>query len=99
MFVIRYDLRVPPGGALTHAEQYRHALEMARWADERGFAGVGLSEHHAAADGFMHSPLTIAAAILGATRNLKVTVSALNGPLSPSRTYFGFHDGTNRWRS
>jgi len=81
MFVIRYDLRVPPGAALTHAEQYRHALEMARWADARGFAGAGLSEHHAAADGFMHSPLTIAAAILGATRNLKVTISALLVPL------------------
>lgn len=45
MFVLRFDLRIPPGAALTHAEQYRHALDMARWADERGLGAVTLSEH------------------------------------------------------
>jgi len=54
---------------------------MARWADERGFAGVGLSEHHGAEDGFMHSPLTVATAVLAATTHLNVSVSALLVPL------------------
>lgn len=81
MFIIRYDLRIPPGSALTHAEQYTHAIEMARWADLRGFASVVLSEHHDTDDGFMHSPLTIAAAILATTKSIGVGISALLVPL------------------
>src|SRR5262249_47522553 len=81
MFIIRYDLRVPPGVGLSHGEQYRHALEMAKWGDEHGIAMVVLSEHHDTEDGFMHSPLTLAAAILGATKNMMCQISALLLPL------------------
>ena len=81
MFVLRFDLRIGPHSALTHAEQYRHALDMARWADTRGFAAVALSEHHDTDDGFMHSPLTIAAAVLGATSHIAATVNAALVPL------------------
>ncbi|MGE0305476.1 MAG: LLM class flavin-dependent oxidoreductase [Acidimicrobiia bacterium] len=81
MFIIRYDLRVPPGVSLTHGEQYKVALEMAKWGDERGFAMVALSEHHDTDDGFMHSPLTLAAAILGGTKNIACNISALLVPL------------------
>ncbi len=86
MFVIRFDLRIPPALPLNHADQYRAAMEMARWADERGFAMVVLSEHHDTDDGFMSCPLTIAAAILGSTKYLSCTVSALLVPLhDPAR--------------
>lgn len=81
MFILRFDLRIPPGGALTHAEQYRQAIEMSRWADERGFAAVALSEHHGTDDGFLPSPLTVAAAILGSTRTIAVSINALLVPL------------------
>jgi alkanesulfonate monooxygenase SsuD/methylene tetrahydromethanopterin reductase-like flavin-dependent oxidoreductase (luciferase family) len=58
---------------------------MARWADghtgPNGFVAVALSEHHGTDDGFMHSPLTIAAAVLGATRILAVSINALLVPL------------------
>jgi alkanesulfonate monooxygenase SsuD/methylene tetrahydromethanopterin reductase-like flavin-dependent oxidoreductase (luciferase family) len=81
VFIIRYDLRVPPGVELSHGEQYRQALEMAKWGDEHGIAMVVLSEHHDTDDGFMHSPLTLAAAILGATKNMMCNLSALLVPL------------------
>jgi len=81
VFVLRFDLRIPPSSTLTHAEQYRQAIEMATWADQRGFAAVALSEHHDTDDGFMHSPLTIAAAILGATRTIAVSINAVLVPL------------------
>jgi alkanesulfonate monooxygenase SsuD/methylene tetrahydromethanopterin reductase-like flavin-dependent oxidoreductase (luciferase family) len=81
VFVLRFDLRIPPASTLTHAEQYRHALDMARWADTRGFAAVALSEHHDTDDGFTHSPLTIAAAMLGATTRIAATVNAALVPL------------------
>jgi len=42
---------------------------------------VALSEHHDTDDGFMHSPLTIAAAILGSTKTIACNVSALLVPL------------------
>ncbi|MCU1345565.1 MAG: class flavin-dependent oxidoreductase [Acidimicrobiia bacterium] len=81
MFIIRYDLRVPPGVGLSRGEQYREAIAMAKWGDDHGIAMVALSEHHDTDDGFMHSPLTVAAAILGATRNIVCNISALLVPL------------------
>lgn len=81
MFSIRYDLRIPPGLSVKHGEQYRVALEMAKWGDDRGFTSVSLSEHHDTDDGFMHSPLTLAAAILGATSNIACYIGALVVPL------------------
>jgi len=81
MFIIRYDLRVPPGVGLSRGEQYREAIAMAKWGDEHGIAMVALSEHHDTDDGFMHSPLTLAAAILGSTKNMMCNISALLVPL------------------
>jgi alkanesulfonate monooxygenase SsuD/methylene tetrahydromethanopterin reductase-like flavin-dependent oxidoreductase (luciferase family) len=81
VFILRFDLRVPPGSSITFADQYRHALDMVRWADARGFASVTLSEHHDTDDGFMHSPLTIAAAMLGATQHIGVAINAVLVPL------------------
>jgi alkanesulfonate monooxygenase SsuD/methylene tetrahydromethanopterin reductase-like flavin-dependent oxidoreductase (luciferase family) len=81
MFVLRFDLRVPPGVPLSPAEQYGQALEMVRWADGHGFAAVALSEHHGTDDGFMNSPLTIAAGFLSATRQIACSIAALLVPL------------------
>lgn len=80
MFQIRFDLRTPPFVEITHAEQYREMIRMVRWADTRGFTGTIISEHHGAPDGFMSSPLTVAAGILGTTDNLSCTISALLVP-------------------
>ncbi|HEV8297192.1 MAG TPA: LLM class flavin-dependent oxidoreductase, partial [Acidimicrobiales bacterium] len=80
MFQLRFDLRVPPFSTVTHAEQYRVMLEMCRWADTRGFAGVVLSEHHGTEDGFMNAPLAISAAVLGATQHVRCSISALLVP-------------------
>ena len=82
MILLRFDLRIPPWvEGLTHARQYAEMLEMCRFADDRGFAGVVLSEHHGSEDGFMSAPLIVAAGVLGATRNLFCSVSALLLPL------------------
>ena len=82
MILLRFDLRIPPFVEdLSHARQYAEMLEMCRYADENGFAGVVLSEHHGSEDGFMSAPLVVAAGVLGATRNLFCSVSALLLPL------------------
>ena len=82
MFVLRFDLRIPPFvETITHGEQYREFFKMIEWADDKGFAAVVLSEHHGTEDGYMNSPLLLAGSVLGATNTLFCSVSALLLPL------------------
>lgn len=80
MFTVRFDLRVPPMSSLSRSDQYREALAMTKWADERAFGAAVLSEHHGTDDGFMHSPLMVAAAMLASTNNIMCMISALLVP-------------------
>src|SRR5579859_6017096 len=52
MFGMRFDLRVPGMTAAQIAKEYRTAIEMAQWADEKGALNIGLSEHHCSEDGY-----------------------------------------------
>jgi alkanesulfonate monooxygenase SsuD/methylene tetrahydromethanopterin reductase-like flavin-dependent oxidoreductase (luciferase family) len=56
-------------------------LEQCAWGDAHGVDYAVISEHHGAEDGFLPAPLTLAAAILGRTERLPVTVAALLLPL------------------
>lgn len=69
----------PTPGAL--AARYRAAVDMAVYADAHGLTTVQTEEHHATTNGWLPSPLTFAGAVLGATRRISVTVSALITPL------------------
>jgi alkanesulfonate monooxygenase SsuD/methylene tetrahydromethanopterin reductase-like flavin-dependent oxidoreductase (luciferase family) len=80
-FSLRFDLRNPPMAGTTMAERYRAALDMAEWADSLGFAAITLSEHHGSDDGYLPSPLTMAAAMAGRTRQIRILVAALVAPL------------------
>jgi alkanesulfonate monooxygenase SsuD/methylene tetrahydromethanopterin reductase-like flavin-dependent oxidoreductase (luciferase family) len=80
LFVARYDLRCPPGGA-SRTELYATALEQAEWAEDHGFDTLVLSEHHGVDDGYLPSPLVMAAAFAGRTRAIPITISALLAPL------------------
>lgn len=81
MVGIRYDLRVPPFAATTHAAQYQACLEQCEWADRLGLDIVVLSEHHGVDDGFMSAPVTVAAAIAGRTRRIQINIAAILVPL------------------
>lgn len=81
MLGIRFDLRVPPFGTASHAELYSACLDMCQWADDVGFDIAVLSEHHGVEDGFMSSPVTLAAAIAGRTRRLRINIAAALVPL------------------
>jgi len=76
-----FDLRHPGQFPSSGAEIYRAALDMATWADDRGFARVGLGEHHQSPDGYLAAPLVFAAAVGGCTRSVRVRVSILLAPL------------------
>src|SRR5581483_1738420 len=80
MWLIRYDLRAP--GPSTHAELYAACLEQSAWADEHKCQMVVLSEHHGvAADGYLSSPLIVAAAIAARTSRVQISLQALLLPL------------------
>jgi alkanesulfonate monooxygenase SsuD/methylene tetrahydromethanopterin reductase-like flavin-dependent oxidoreductase (luciferase family) len=81
MVGIRFDLRVPPFSTTTHADMYRACLDQCEWADRLGLDIVVLSEHHGVDDGFMSSPLTLAAAIAGRTRRIQINIAAILVPL------------------
>ncbi len=79
-FVLRFDLRAPATGAPI-ADLYSTALDMAAWGEEHGFAAAVVSEHHAADDGYLPSPLIVASAIAARTKTIAISVAALLVPL------------------
>ncbi|ATW50815.1 LLM class flavin-dependent oxidoreductase [Streptomyces peucetius] len=79
--VVRFNLVDPAATPETLAARYRAALEMAAYADERGVDTIQTEEHHGADNNWLPSPLAFAGAVLGATRRVAVTVSAIIGPL------------------
>jgi alkanesulfonate monooxygenase SsuD/methylene tetrahydromethanopterin reductase-like flavin-dependent oxidoreductase (luciferase family) len=80
MFSLRFDMRAP-GWATPPAQLYPAALDMAAYAENRGLVMVTLSEHHASDDGFLPSPLTMAAALAARTESVRITVAAVLLPL------------------
>lgn len=76
-FVVRYDFRAPGADPAQRQELYGRGLEQARFADEAGFDALMLSEHHASDDGYLPSPVPVAAAMAAVTARIPITISAL----------------------
>ena len=81
MAVIRFDLRQPGREPREVQQAYTAAVEMAEWADAKGFGLVVLSEHHGSPDGYLTSPLVLGAAIAARTTRIRINVAALLVPL------------------
>jgi alkanesulfonate monooxygenase SsuD/methylene tetrahydromethanopterin reductase-like flavin-dependent oxidoreductase (luciferase family) len=81
MFGIRFDLRNPAVAGVSLTDRYQAAVEMCRWADEKGGLFVSLAEHHGSDDGYLPSPLVLAAAVAATTSNLSIAINALIAPL------------------
>ena len=79
--VIRFDMRQPGRSPAEVQQAYATALEMAGWADAKGFDLCVLSEHHASEDGFLPSPLVFAGAVAGRTTRIPINIAALLVPL------------------
>ncbi len=79
-FVICFDMRAPDFGTAPQA-LYDAALDMAAWADDIGFDVIGLGEHHAADDGYLPSPIPMAAALGARTRRIKIRPNVLQAPI------------------
>lgn len=78
---LRFDVRAPAASPATTDEIVHATLEMAEWADAHGFDGVSLSEHHGAEDGYLPSPVPMAAAVGARTKRLRISIAALLVPM------------------
>ena len=81
MFMLRFDMRAPADGPAPITDLYDAAIEMSVWAEQHGALSIVLSEHHASPDGYLPSPLVLAAAIAARTSTVPITVAALLLPL------------------
>jgi alkanesulfonate monooxygenase SsuD/methylene tetrahydromethanopterin reductase-like flavin-dependent oxidoreductase (luciferase family) len=80
MLALRFDLRNPSFAGVSGPERVQAAVDMAAWADERGGVSVTLSEHHGSEDGYLPSPLIVAAAVASRTRHVRIGIAALIAP-------------------
>ena len=81
LVVMRFDMRRPAISPVSAADLYRTSLEMSTWADQNGLASVVLSEHHGVDDGYLSSPMVMAGALAGATKNIMINIAAILTPL------------------
>jgi alkanesulfonate monooxygenase SsuD/methylene tetrahydromethanopterin reductase-like flavin-dependent oxidoreductase (luciferase family) len=76
-----YDFRNPQQWRRPWADLYAQILEFISWTESVGFEGAWIPEHHAAADGYMPSPLVALAAVAARTRTIKLGSAIALAPL------------------
>src|SRR3712207_5495169 len=79
-FGLWYDFRqkLPLG---DYARFYAECLEEIEEGERLGFTGVWLSEHHFVDDGYLPSPLVVAAAIAARTERIRIGTNVLLLPM------------------
>jgi alkanesulfonate monooxygenase SsuD/methylene tetrahydromethanopterin reductase-like flavin-dependent oxidoreductase (luciferase family) len=75
--MMRFAMRAAGPDADARAALYGATLEMCAWAERQHCVGAVLSQHHAVDDGYLPSPVPMAAAVAARTTTLPVTVGAL----------------------
>lgn len=70
---LSYDMRAPGFGA-SLVDSYKAALDQCEWADKLGFNDVAFLEHHATTDGYLPSPIVMAAAAAARTKQIGIDV-------------------------
>ena len=77
MFLMRFGMRSDTTDPDMRAALYAGAIEMCAWAEGRGAVAAVFSQHHAADDGYLPSPIPLAAAVASRTKELPISVAAL----------------------
>jgi hypothetical protein len=80
VLAMRFDFRNPAMAGVSMDERYAAALDMVEWADAHGAYMVGVSEHHFSDDGYIPSPMLIAAGFAARTTNARIGIASLVGP-------------------
>jgi alkanesulfonate monooxygenase SsuD/methylene tetrahydromethanopterin reductase-like flavin-dependent oxidoreductase (luciferase family) len=77
MFLLRFGMRTASGDPDAAAALYAATIDMCAWAEDRGAVTAVFSQHHGADDGYLPSPIPLAAAVASRTRTLPISVAAL----------------------
>jgi alkanesulfonate monooxygenase SsuD/methylene tetrahydromethanopterin reductase-like flavin-dependent oxidoreductase (luciferase family) len=77
MFMMRFGMRAATTLPEERADLYAATIDMCAWAESRGCVAAVLSQHHAVEDGYLPSPVPLAAAIAARTTQLPINVGAL----------------------
>lgn len=78
---VYFDLRNPPQWAQNPSRLYGFTLEMCEEAERLGASSAWFSEHHLFEDGYLTSPLTMAAAAAARTSRIRLGTAVLIAPL------------------
>jgi alkanesulfonate monooxygenase SsuD/methylene tetrahydromethanopterin reductase-like flavin-dependent oxidoreductase (luciferase family) len=73
---LSFDMRAPDFGA-DPVKLYQAGLDQCEWADQHGFETVSFMEHHATTDGYLPSPIVMAAAAAGRTKRVLIELNLL----------------------
>lgn len=74
------DLRNPDQWHRPWAGLYAETLEFLSWTESIGFDAVWLAEHHFIDDGYLPSPLMLAAAIAARTSRMRIATGVAQAP-------------------
>lgn len=77
IFTMRFAMRSRTADSSARADLYAGTLDMCAWAESRGCMAAIVSQHHGVPDGYLPSPIPVAAAIAARTSTLHVSVAAL----------------------
>ncbi|HEV7757688.1 MAG TPA: LLM class flavin-dependent oxidoreductase [Acidimicrobiales bacterium] len=77
MFAVRYDMRCPEWSPVSPGELYATALEQATFVDRLELGSLVLSEHHGSPDGYLPSPLVLAAGMAAVTTTTHISIAAV----------------------
>jgi alkanesulfonate monooxygenase SsuD/methylene tetrahydromethanopterin reductase-like flavin-dependent oxidoreductase (luciferase family) len=77
MFMMRFSMRSNATDPSARADSYKTTLDMCAWAERHGCVAAVVSEHHGVHDGYLPSPVPLAAAIAARTDTLPISVAAL----------------------
>jgi alkanesulfonate monooxygenase SsuD/methylene tetrahydromethanopterin reductase-like flavin-dependent oxidoreductase (luciferase family) len=75
--MMRFAMRSSTLDPDARAALYATTIEMCEWAESKGGVAAVLSQHHAVEDGYLPSPIPLAAAIAARTESLSINVAAL----------------------
>lgn len=77
MFLLRFDFRLAEDSPTTRSDLFAASLDMSEWAERNGALMVMFNEHHSSSDGYLPSPVVMAAAAAARTSTLPINIAAL----------------------
>jgi alkanesulfonate monooxygenase SsuD/methylene tetrahydromethanopterin reductase-like flavin-dependent oxidoreductase (luciferase family) len=80
-FGLNLRYRNPAGSRIGWPDLYEQHLQMARFAEELGFEGVVVPEHHSVEDGYNPAPLVMLGSIAAVTTRIRLGTQILLLPL------------------